>query len=136
MNVTFYYHVNEAFPGVRRQVHAKIDGQFYRIFGEVSGPREVREVQTAARQPKVTGKKKVAAILAAVDAYVADSNIERIVEREYGVGIAAAPVVAVLWAAEKIADRRTAKAELSRANAIRALHGKPLAHVPYGHPLF
>lgn len=64
------------------------------------------------------------------------NNIERICEEIYGCGIAAAPVEAVLWAVERIADKIQARKELSRANRIRAKHGKPLAYAPYGHHAF
>jgi hypothetical protein len=64
------------------------------------------------------------------------TNIETILADVYGVGVAAAPVIAVLWAAERIADKSAAKAELRRANGIRAKHGKPLAYAPYGHHAF
>lgn len=63
-------------------------------------------------------------------------NIEKIISDEYGVGIAAAPAYAVLWAAEKISDKQTAQSELKRANKIRARHGVPLAYAPYGHHAF
>ena len=63
-------------------------------------------------------------------------NIERICENLYGVGIAAAPREAVLWAAERIPDKARAAAELRRANRVRARHGRPLVHAPYGHHAF
>lgn len=65
-----------------------------------------------------------------------NNNIVKICEEEYGVGIAVAPPVAVLWAAEKIEDPALARSELKRANAIRARHGKPLVYAPYGHHAF
>lgn len=65
-----------------------------------------------------------------------NTNIERICEEVYGVGIAAAPVETVLWACERISDIDVARQELSRANKIRAKHGKPLAHAPWGHHAF
>jgi hypothetical protein len=61
------------------------------------------------------------------------SQIEKILNNEYGVGIAIAPPVAVLWAAEKCEDP---KKSLKTANRIRAKHGMPLAHAPYGHAAF
>lgn len=64
------------------------------------------------------------------------NKIDLICEQVYGVGIAAAPVEAVLWSAERIADKATARKELKRANAIRSKHGRPLAHAPYGHHAF
>lgn len=64
------------------------------------------------------------------------NNIEQICAEIYGVGIASAPVEAVLWSAERIADNETARKELTRANRIRARHGKPLAYAPYGHHAF
>lgn len=64
------------------------------------------------------------------------NNIERICEEIYGVGIAAAPVETALWAAARIADKETARKELTRANKIRAKHGKPLAYAPWGHHAF
>jgi hypothetical protein len=65
-----------------------------------------------------------------------DENIERICEMEYGVGIAIAPVEAVLWSAEMISDKEKAKSELSRANEIRTIYGMPPAYAPYGHHAF
>lgn len=64
------------------------------------------------------------------------SDIQRICETVYGCGIAAAPVEAVLWSAERIISKDDARKELSRANRIRASHGKPLAYAPYGHHAF
>lgn len=63
-------------------------------------------------------------------------NIETICANVYGVGIAAVPVEAVLWSAERIADKSKAQSELKRANRIRARHGRPLAYAPYGHHAF
>ena len=65
-----------------------------------------------------------------------EENIERICEDIYGCGIAAAPVEAVLWSAERIKDKERARSELSRANVIRLKRGVPLAYAPYGHHAF
>lgn len=64
------------------------------------------------------------------------ANIETILADVYGVGVAVAPAYALLWAAERIADKADARAELRRANRIREKHGKPLAYAPYGHHAF
>lgn len=61
------------------------------------------------------------------------SQIEKILNDEYGVGIAVAPTCATLWAAEKCEDPR---GQLKIANRIKAKHGKPLAYAPFGHPAF
>jgi len=66
MNIERVYLCNEAFGTVKKQVHAWIDGQFYRIFGE-GDKREIRKVISATKQPKLTGKKLINKILAAVD---------------------------------------------------------------------
>ena len=65
-----------------------------------------------------------------------ETNIERICEQVYGVGIASAPVEAVLWAADRITDKEIARKELTRANLIRARYGRPLAYAPYGSNAF
>jgi len=68
MNVQKVIPINEAFLSVPKQVHAFIDDRFYRIFGE-GDKREVRIWVSATKQPKVTGKKRVAEILKAVDSF-------------------------------------------------------------------
>lgn len=64
------------------------------------------------------------------------NNIETILSKVYGVGVAVAPMEAVLWAVEKIADKATAQKELKRANRIRAKFGKPVVYAPYGSHAF
>lgn len=63
-------------------------------------------------------------------------NIEKICKSLYGVDIINAPKEAVLWSAEKIPNKSKAIKELSRANRIRAKHGKPIVFAPYGHKAF
>ena len=60
--------MNEAFGTVVKCVNAKIDGKYYRVFGE-GEKRFVHEVITMRKQPKVTGKKRIAEILNAVDSF-------------------------------------------------------------------
>lgn len=64
------------------------------------------------------------------------NNIERILSEVYGVGVAVAPKEAVLWAAEKIADKEQARKELKRANRIRAKFGKPVVYARWGSHAF
>lgn len=59
------------------------------------------------------------------------NNIENILVSIYGVGVVSAPVEAILWAVDRINDRKVAKAELKRANALRAKYGKPIAYDAY-----
>lgn len=63
-------------------------------------------------------------------------NIEKICISLYGVDIINAPKEAVLWSAEKIADKSKAIKELTRANRKRSKHGKPIVFAPYGHKAF
>ena len=63
----------------------------------------------------------------------AETQITNIVNFDYGVGTAVAPVEAILWAAEQCDNPRES---LAAVNRIRTRHGAPLAHAPYGHPAF
>lgn len=62
-------------------------------------------------------------------------ELSRILSDEYGVGILAAPVEAILWAADKLPVEQ-AKQELTALNQARQRQGRCPAYVPYGHPLF
>ena len=67
------------------------------------------------------------------------ATIDSVLQDTYGVTVFNAPPVALIWAAEFMAQRdgiATAKRELSEANRRRDKAGKPLAHVDFGHPLF
>ena len=62
-----------------------------------------------------------------------------VLESRYGVGAVAAPPVAVLWAAEHLAESEgfaVAKAQLSALNRVRERHGRIPAYAPWGSPLF
>ena len=63
----------------------------------------------------------------------AESQITNILNSEYGVGTAVAPVAAILWAAEQCDNPRES---LAAVNRIRTRHGVPLAYAPYGHSAF
>lgn len=70
---------------------------------------------------------------------VADTSLASFLEKEYGVGLAGADPVAVLWAAESVAfwiGVAHAKKELRAVNRWRERKGLPLAHPPYGSQLF
>ena len=68
MNVEQVIFVHKAFGTVPQQVHSFIDGDFYRIFGE-GDKREIRHCISATKQPKITGKKRIAEILNAIDSF-------------------------------------------------------------------
>lgn len=61
------------------------------------------------------------------------SQIESILNNDYGVGIACAEPCVVLWALAKCDDP---KKQLAIANKIRRRHGRYLVSVPWGDPLF
>ena len=66
-------------------------------------------------------------------------SLVSILADRYDVGVLAAPVCAVIWAAELVAAERgadVARRELSAVNRKRERAGKVPAYVPYGHALF
>lgn len=63
-------------------------------------------------------------------------KIAKILSDEYGVGLLAAPPVAVLWAADRIENTEEAKKELKAANAQRSRYGVMPAYPEYGTRLF
>lgn len=64
-----YYWLFEAFTGVDQQVHVYFDGDehLYRVFGKGEN-RYIRRVDSSFKQPKVTGKKRLSEMFAAIDA--------------------------------------------------------------------
>jgi hypothetical protein len=64
------------------------------------------------------------------------TQLEKILNDVYGVGVVVAPREAVLWAAEKIENKDEARKQLKAVNRIRAKHGAPLAYAYYGHHAF
>jgi hypothetical protein len=66
-------------------------------------------------------------------------TLDKVLSDRYGVGILAAPVYAVVWAAEYLAEQTNvadAKAQLSKLNSRRVNRGVMPAYVPFGHNLF
>lgn len=61
------------------------------------------------------------------------TQLEMILNNDYGVGAVVAPKEAVLWAAAKIENKDEARKQLKAINRIRAKHGAPLVYAPYGH---
>jgi len=62
--------------------------------------------------------------------------LEAILNNKYDASILNAPAVAILWAAEWIADLGKAKMELAMANSMREKHGLMPAYPSKGSRLF
>ena len=63
----------------------------------------------------------------------AKAQIEKILNDEYGIGMARASGNVGLWAAEQCDNPKEA---LKALNKILDKNGAPLCHAPYGHPAF
>lgn len=66
-------------------------------------------------------------------------SVESVLEDRYGVGGVAAPVYAVIWAAEHVAQTSgvaAARKQLTALNRKRERHGKSPAYPDYNSPLF
>lgn len=62
------------------------------------------------------------------------TELQKLVESEYGVGIVVAPVVAILWAAMTINEkycREVAIEQLSAVNTIRSKYGVPFVYADF-----
>ena len=64
-----------------------------------------------------------------------NKTIQQVCEAIYGCGVVEAPAEAIIWAAERLPKER-AREEVRRVNRLRAKHGRPIVHVPYGHVAF
>jgi len=61
------------------------------------------------------------------------SEVEKILNDEYGIGIAHASGPVGLWASAKCTDPKGA---LKALNRVLKRHGNPLCYAPYGDPCF
>ena len=64
------------------------------------------------------------------------AKLETILNTRYGVSLDRAPTIAILWAAEQIADTTEAKKELKAANRFRRNVGRPVVYPEFGTRLF
>ena len=67
------------------------------------------------------------------------TKLAEVLRSDYGTGVVFAPVEAVMWASECVAESHgvdVARSDLRKANLVRAKYGAPSVSFPYGHPLF